>query len=93
MVNLNWFQPFDHVQYSVGVIYAVVLNLPRQERFEIEGVLLIGIIPDIGKEPPNSIFALINVDPVCVSTQASRCLFTDIYWPSETRYHIFDDRR
>ena len=70
----------------------MVLNFPRQERFKIEGVLLIGIIADIGKEPPNSIFALINVDPVCVSIQASCCLFTDIYWPSETWYHSFDDR-
>ena len=31
MDNLNWFQPFDYVQYSVGVTHAVVLNLPRQE--------------------------------------------------------------
>ena len=28
MLNLDWFQPCEHVNYSVGVMYAVVLNLP-----------------------------------------------------------------
>lgn len=35
MLNLDWFQPFEHVKYSVGVLYAVLLNLPRSERFKI----------------------------------------------------------
>lgn len=51
MLNMDWFQPFDHTTYSVGVIYAVVLNLPRHHRFKLENVLVIGIIPDFGKEP------------------------------------------
>jgi hypothetical protein len=33
MLNLDWFQPFETSQYSVGVIYAVICNLQRQERF------------------------------------------------------------
>jgi len=33
MINLDWFQPFESSQYSVGVIYAVICNLPRKERF------------------------------------------------------------
>lgn len=49
MLNLDWFQPFQHVKYSIGVIYAVVLNLPRHLRFKLENVILIGIIPDMGK--------------------------------------------
>ena len=28
MLNLDWFQPFDNAQYSVGVIYEVICNLP-----------------------------------------------------------------
>lgn len=42
MLNLDWFQPFQHVKYSIGVIYAVVLNLPRHLRFKLENVILIG---------------------------------------------------
>ena len=54
MLNLDWFQPFDHVKYSVGVIYAVVLNLPREEWFKIKkkkNIFLIDIIPDMSSEP------------------------------------------
>lgn len=49
-LNLDWFQPFTHTQYSVGALYLVVLNLPRQERYKIENIILIGIIPG-PKEP------------------------------------------
>ncbi|XP_056015784.1 uncharacterized protein LOC125660837 isoform X1 [Ostrea edulis] len=51
MLNLDWFQPFKHVKYSVGVLYAVILNLPRSERFRLKNVLLIGVIPDLKHEP------------------------------------------
>lgn len=62
MLNLDWFQPYEHVQYSVGVMYAVILNLPREERFKIKNVILIGIIPDMKKEPsvPSFIGPLID---------------------------------
>lgn len=51
MLNLDWFQPFEHVKYSIGVLYAVILNLPRGERFKLKNVLLIGVIPDLKHEP------------------------------------------
>ena len=50
-LNLDWFQPFERTQYSVGVIYAVILNLARSIRFKPENVLIIGIIPG-PDEPP-----------------------------------------
>ena len=28
MLNLDWFQPFDNSQHSIGVIYGVICNLP-----------------------------------------------------------------
>ena len=28
-LNVDWFQPFTHTVYSVGVIYLTILNLPR----------------------------------------------------------------
>ena len=30
-LNVDWFQPFKHLQFSVGGIYLVIQNLPREE--------------------------------------------------------------
>ena len=48
--NLDWFQPFTHVKYSVGVLYMVILNLPREERYKLENIILVAVIPG-PKEP------------------------------------------
>lgn len=45
LLNVDWFQPYDHIEYSVGVIYLVILNLPRSIRFKRENVILFGVIP------------------------------------------------
>ena len=50
MLNCDWFQLYHQTQYSVGVIYLVVLNLPRDIRFRPENVIIAGIIPG-PKEP------------------------------------------
>ena len=56
-INLDWFCPYKHVKsYSVGVIYGVINNLPRSERFKRENLLIIGIIPSMAKEPPVQTF-------------------------------------
>ena len=47
-------QPFEHTTYSVGVIYLVLMNLPRHEHFKTENVILAGIIPG-PSEPPRNI--------------------------------------
>ncbi|CAC5374611.1 unnamed protein product [Mytilus coruscus] len=67
MLNLDWFQPYEHVRYFVGVMYAVVLNLPREERFKLKNVILLGIIPDIGGEPPVQSFVAPLVDELKVA--------------------------
>ena len=51
---MDWFQPFTHVKYSVGVIYLVILNLPREERYKLENIIVVGIIPG-PKEPKKNI--------------------------------------
>ena len=52
MLNFDFFQPMKHRHdYSVGVLYLVLLNLPRSERFKWENVIVIGIIPNMEKEP------------------------------------------
>lgn len=44
-LNIDWFRLYKHSPYSVGAIYLVVLNLPRNERFKEENVILAGIMP------------------------------------------------
>ena len=56
MLNLDWFNPYKHSNYSVGVLYMVCLNLPRTERFKRKNVILIGIIPYMKHEPPTNTF-------------------------------------
>ena len=56
-INLDWFCPYVHVRsYSVGAIYGVLLNLPRNERYLRKNIMLIGIIPNMKKEPPTNTF-------------------------------------
>ena len=45
MLNCDWFQPYKHARYGVGVLYLTVLNLPCSIRFKPENVLIAGIIP------------------------------------------------
>ena len=52
LLKIDWFEPFDNFIYSVGVIYLVVLNLPRNVRYKRENVIiLIGIIPGPSELP------------------------------------------
>ena len=51
LLSVDWFQPFKHVQYSVGAIYLALLNLPRSLRYLRENMILAGIIP--GPNEPN----------------------------------------
>jgi hypothetical protein len=44
-INIDWFQPFDYTVHSTGVIYGVLCNLPREERFKPNNILTLGIIP------------------------------------------------
>ena len=49
MLNLDWFQPFDNFQHSVGVIYGVICNLPRSERFKTSNTITLAVIPGPGE--------------------------------------------
>lgn len=44
-MNNDRFNPYEETLYSVGAIYLVVLNPPRTERYKLENVILVGIIP------------------------------------------------
>lgn len=43
-LNVEWFRPFKHSQYSIGVIYIAVLNLPREIRYLPANIIITGII-------------------------------------------------
>lgn len=58
MMNIDWFQPCKHTEYSVGAIYLTFMNLPRKLRFRQENVLLIGLLPG-PKEPKRDINAFL----------------------------------
>ncbi len=45
MINIDWFKPCKHSQYSVGAIYIVILNLPRRIRFLSENVITVALVP------------------------------------------------
>ena len=63
VVNLDWFAPFKHVaSFSVGAIYLVMMNLPRCERFKRKNLILVGLIPNMNKEPPTNTFMQPLVD-------------------------------
>ena len=45
MLNVDWFRPHKHSPGSVGVIYLVLLNLPRHERYKLENIIVVGVLP------------------------------------------------
>ena len=44
-LNVDWFCPFEHSQYSVGAVYLTIQNLPISIRNKPENIILVGIIP------------------------------------------------
>ena len=45
-MNIDWFNPYKDASYSVGAVYFVILNLPREERSKLENVILVSVILD-----------------------------------------------
>ena len=52
-INLDWFRPFKHSNFSIGAIYMTIMNLPRNLRNKPENILLVGILP--GPSEPSNI--------------------------------------
>jgi hypothetical protein len=52
LLNVDWFQPYTHSPYSTGAIYCAIFNLPREERYKRENILLLGLMP--GPREPDS---------------------------------------
>ena len=47
MLNVDWFRPHKHSPGSVGVLYLVLLSLPRHERYKLENIIVVGILLDL----------------------------------------------
>lgn len=54
LLNVDWFEPFEHSIYAVGVIFMALLNLPRNVRYNQENIIVCGLIPG-PKEPSHNI--------------------------------------
>ncbi|KAG2192017.1 hypothetical protein INT47_008143 [Mucor saturninus] len=49
-LNVDWFQPFDNVNYSCGAIYMCINNWKREDRLKEENIILVRLMP-VGKGP------------------------------------------
>ena len=74
MLNTDWFQPFKHTKYSIGVTYLVIQNLPRDIRFKPENIIIVSTIPG-PKEPKHVIELDYGTDTVNVAIPLKRCKF------------------
>lgn len=54
ILNIDWFEPFKHQPYAIGVMYLAIMNLPRHIRFKRENIIILGLIPG-PREPKLSI--------------------------------------
>ncbi len=52
-MNVDWFQPYERGVYSVGAIYLTLQNLPRDQRYKPDNIIIIGIIIIPGPKEPN----------------------------------------
>jgi hypothetical protein len=46
---VDWYQKHNQGHHSVGLIWACVLNLPREERYELHNMILVGVLPGPGE--------------------------------------------
>ena len=82
MMNIDWFQPFKHTNYSVGAIYImVVMDLSSAERFKPENSIICGIIlgPKESKKYINSFLSKLVIDIFRDICQCKESSLTHLY--------------
>lgn len=85
---IDWFNPYQNLEakkkWSIGAVYLVCLNLPPEERFKIENVCLVAVIP--GPKEPALEAINIFLDPIVKSFLA---LWNPGLWiPSTQEYPL-----
>ena len=48
-LNIDWFSPYEHGNYSVGAMYLTIQNLPLSIRNNPDNIILVGVIPGPGE--------------------------------------------
>ena len=46
MLNVDWFRAHKRSSGSVGVLYPVLLSLPRHKRYKLENIIVVEILPE-----------------------------------------------
>ena len=88
MITLQ-FEPFENMLFSCGVIYLVILNLPRELQFKWENIIIVGIIlrpkePNFPLNPLLTIFCFFGMMVCCLMKMVHK-LFTNLHCVA---YHL-----
>lgn len=59
-LNADWFNPYKHIEYSVGAMYIAILNYPRQLRYLHKNILLVLDLGFLSAEENERIQTLVN---------------------------------
>ena len=92
MINMDWFQPYKHLTYSVGAIYLSVFNLPRSVRYQLQNICLVGIIPG-PREPELTVTyqyirsEIVNFEDACALIQLTSRAYNFSGSPVFSTYH------
>jgi len=78
MLNIDWFCPFSRTKLSVGAIYLSIMNLPRDERFKKENMILVGVIP--GPKEPDVYISFFSCFFLLLSPASLYYLFYILYY-------------
>ena len=81
---VDWYQKHEQGHHSVGLIWACVLNLPREERYELHNMMLVGVLPG----PQESSHAQLQ-GALKVLTAELQVLWTEGVVVGDTRHRVF----
>lgn len=89
MLNVDWFQPFKIAPYSVGAIYYVILNLPHEDHFKEENMILVGLIP--GPKKPSLTINVFLADIMACGLTLCRLVSSSAWAESNKCRHFFQN--
>ena len=90
LLNVDWFEPFEHSIYAVGVVFMSLLNFPRHIRHCQENVIICGLIPG-PKEPSHNINSFLEpiVEELLVLWREKKLTYHLALFPCELLYYVY----